>query len=111
MDEPFKVGCRICGKNDEQLRRGLCNTHYRRFMKKLGELPAKERDAFEKKCIETGWIDAKQRGGRPKERDVFDEIADLVAEGTRQAAEAKERYESTNPPKAEKKTKGRKKSG
>ena len=101
----------MCGS--EKIKgRGLCEKHYRRFLAKMESFAAPEdSELFEAKCIEHGWITERSKGGRPKERDPFDEIADLIVEGRRQAAEAKERYETTNPPKTAKKTKGRKKSG
>ena len=92
----------------------MCQKHYRRFKSKLDALAAESEELaeqFDAKCVADGWAKEKQVGGRPKhDDDPFDEIADLIVEGRRQAAEAKERYE-TNPPKTAKKTKGRKKSG
>lgn len=67
------------------MRRGLCQVHYRRFMKKvrdLREVDEQSSGKFEADCIRDGWIEPKQKGGRPKERDVFDDIADkVIAEG------------------------------
>ena len=67
------------------MRRGLCQVHYRRFMKKvkdLWEVSEESAAQFEADCVRDGWIEPKQKGGRPKQRDVFDEIADkVIAEG------------------------------
>lgn len=90
--KPHQKGCRVCGETNQRLRRGLCAKHYERFNRKLRSLPENEQQLFEEICISDGWVDAIKPPGRPKPKDVFDEIADQVTEGTQQAAEAKATY-------------------
>ena len=48
-------------------------------MKKLaGFATDAEREAFESQCLADGWIAPRQKGGRQKERDPFDDIADKI---------------------------------
>lgn len=60
----------------------MCQKHYRRFTAKRDSLATdEERSAFEAMCIERGWVEPKQTGGRPREADPFDAlIAEVQAE-------------------------------
>lgn len=83
MAKPFTTGCRVCGRDDERLRRGLCQAHYRRFMLKRKSFPEELRQKFEDDCIAQGWLEEKQQGRRSREEDPFDAIAaSMVAEMT-----------------------------
>lgn len=83
--KPFDDGCRVCGRTDERLIRGLCQMHYRRFASRQKEIAAAGGEeagkAFEEQCLADGWILPKSKGGRPKDEDPFDVIAArMVAE-------------------------------
>lgn len=79
MKEPHKTGCLVCG-NKNANRRGLCQTHYKRFKAKLESFVTQEEaDEFERECEALGWITPKSSGGRPrKDDDPFEEIAKQV---------------------------------
>jgi len=75
---PFSVGCRYCGRTDVELRRGLCDAHYQRFIRKrkaMAAVSASKAEDFEQRCVELGWIESPQQRGRPTARDAFDDIA------------------------------------
>lgn len=82
MAKPFTTGCRVCGRDDDRLRRGLCQAHYRRFMLKRKSFATEAlQQQFERDCIAQGWLEEKQQGRRSKEADPFDAIAaSMVAE-------------------------------
>jgi hypothetical protein len=73
---PHTTGCFVCGKPNAN-RRGLCQTHYKRFTAKLASFAnADDADAFEQRCIASGWVSPLTVGGRPRvDDDPFDEIA------------------------------------
>ena len=53
--KPHTTGCRVCGKPDRS--RGLCETHYRAFQRKVkGFQTEEEANAFELMCLEQGWV-------------------------------------------------------
>lgn len=67
----------MCGKSTYS--RGLCQTHYRRWLAKYDamkqENPAAA-DRFEADCIRDGWLIPKSKGGRRKgDDDPFDDYA------------------------------------
>jgi hypothetical protein len=74
---PYATGCRFCGRTDVELRRGLCDAHYQRFIRKRKELAKQSSEkarSFEAKCVEEGWIESKSKGGKPVELDAFEMI-------------------------------------
>ena len=89
-------------------------------MKRLAEFKNdKDRKAFETRCIETGWISAPSKGGRPKDdEDPFENIAEQVLKGqkpdeeeddeTRQVREELERINKQQAAKDAAKNSGKK---
>jgi hypothetical protein len=79
--KPFTTGCRFCGRTDVDLRRGLCDAHYQRFIRKRKELAKQSIDKarnFEEKCVNGGWIEAKAKRGKPIELDAFEMLVKEV---------------------------------
>ncbi len=78
------------------LKRGLCSTHFSRFNRKFNKLAvesAEKAQAFEDRCVELGWLDAKKDAGRPKLVDPFEDVVREINaefENRIQAAIAKE---------------------
>lgn len=75
---PHADGCKLCGRTDVNLRRGLCDAHYQRFVRKrkqFADVSEEQAEAFEARCIETGWIDPPHRRGRTPEVDAFEMLA------------------------------------
>ncbi|TWU18027.1 hypothetical protein [Allorhodopirellula heiligendammensis] len=76
--KPKTTGCKVCGNEPDDMRRGLCQKHYRRYMAKLKTLEPAEAEAFEAKCIADGWLEESRQG--QKSTKDFDPFDDLVAE-------------------------------
>lgn len=78
--------CLLCGQSTQLPRRGargLCDVHYRRFLKKLKSLKSDDaQSAFDEKCVARGILLEKKSGGPKKmDEDPFDEIfAETAAE-------------------------------
>lgn len=89
--------CLVCGQSTQTPRRGsrgLCDVHYRRFLKKLNSLQSdEERTSFDDKCVARGVLLEKKPGGPKKmDDDPFDDIlAETKADYAKsEANEAKE---------------------
>ena len=78
--------CLVCGQSTQTPRRGargLCDVHYRRFLKKLNSLESDAaKTTFDDKCVARGVLLEKKPGGPKKiDDDPFDEIlAETTAE-------------------------------
>jgi len=79
--KPFAVGCRVCGRTDQRLRRGLCQTHYQAWLELAKEMTPEDRAEYEQRCIASGWL-AEKASAKPKsEGTPFGEIAKEVRNG------------------------------
>lgn len=117
-DRTKPTECLLCGSTDK-ISRGLCDRHYRRFNAKLKKLQAEQTleiaQEFEQKSIEKGLILPVSKGGKPRDSDPFDVLANIVvaessgqyshedlariiADGDRVIAHAKASRQSTESP-------------
>lgn len=75
------IACLVC-RSTEKISRGLCDRHYRRFnakYKKLEQDKSKETaEEFERLSVEKGLIFPKSKGGKPRELDPFDILAEIA---------------------------------
>ena len=79
--KPHETGCLVCGAADVY-GRGLCQPDYRHFMKRLKAIESAQgenaAEKFEQDCLDAGWIRPKSKGGRQREENPLDLIADRV---------------------------------
>jgi hypothetical protein len=68
-----KPTCLLC--NNEEDRRGLCSTHYFRFVRAKNSIPSDKQAAFEKALIEKKLLAPIRKPGPQIDRDEFAEIA------------------------------------
>ncbi len=94
--KPHQTGCLICG-NADVYSRGLCQADYRHFMRRRSAIElakgAAAAEKFETQCLGAGWIKPKSKGGRHRDENPLDAIADLFVadpKGAYTSAEAKE---------------------
>jgi len=77
--------CLLCESTDK-ITRGLCDRHYRRFNAKYAKLTetkgSKTAEEFERLSLEKGVILPKSKGGKPKEYDPFDVLAEIACAET-----------------------------
>jgi len=79
--EPHKTGCTVCG-NSKLYARGLCEPDYRQLNKELKKVRQEAGDEAAERAeslyIAHGWIQPKSKGGRTRDTNPFELIANLV---------------------------------
>lgn len=87
--KPHATGCTVCG-NPKVYSRGLCEPDYRQLKKELKRLKDEANDESVERAeavwITQGWILPRRKGGRPRDSNPFESIANLLI------AEAKGKY-------------------
>lgn len=71
--------CIVCGKAEEDRRRGLCTQHYNQFRTALTSVPAVDRRSFEDRLVESGRLLPSRQGQRNVENVFADELAKFLA--------------------------------
>lgn len=75
--------CIVCNEKRANRRRGLCVTHYTRFLTAREQVPVEDRHRFEMKLIEAGHLLPSRQGQKSSapQPDVFaDSLEEFLAE-------------------------------
>ncbi len=70
--------CLFCGKSKAKLTRGLCQTHYSRFLRALKKVPEQSKEDYEGKLVDKGLLlPVRSPGRKATDLDLFVELADV----------------------------------
>jgi hypothetical protein len=64
--------CVYCGDKVEQLRLGLCQTHYMRYYRAIKGLSEEDRAAYDKRAIRDGELIPNRQGKRSREDNSYE---------------------------------------
>lgn len=75
MENESPTKCVICGSEKTPLKRGLCQSHYNRFIAKLNQLEPDKQALFEEELIRMGKLLPRKKRGKPAVNDLFEQVA------------------------------------
>lgn len=71
--------CRRVVGEEEQYRRGLCEADHAEFKRRLAEVSAEERAAYEMQLIDLQYLAVNRRGKKPPRDTIFRRVADAMS--------------------------------